>query len=745
MKRHSVFSILLALLACLLALGLSLVACKNGTTDDHEPLPSVVYENTARDSLLYRLTITQKAAARAASDTFTPAQGDSYKLEIIKEEEVKNTSTGTVQGITNDTFTLKPLNSDTTFSVKVSGEKITNVTGSIAVQGSDTPVTPGVFATSSSGGGGGGGGSGGGGGGSSSGNSQGSNSQGNQDGNSQGSNSQSGNSQGGSSQGGNSKGGSSQGGNSQGGNQGNIKTYTVTFNANGGTGTVPDPMSGTVNEDGNSQGNETAKITLPSGDGLSKSGYAFDGWNTKTDGSGTNYQPGDTFNFKANTTLYAKWVVAAKYTITFDANGGTGAVPDPLTVNAGSSITFPSGSGLTRTGYTFSGWNTNSAGTGTNYSASPSSFTVTSNMTFYARWISDHTHEFQWVVTTPAGISTDGLETETCSCGAKGNTRPLYATGTPGLEYELINNGKAYNVRKGMVVDSEPVVYIPAWHRPNPDVYEYFPVTTTADWAFSQSYYNSIIILGSNLMSIGDHSFHWSDNITSFTIPSSVTSIGDSAFEGCTKLTSVTIPESVTTIGDQAFAGSGLTSVTIPSSVKTLGEWAFVMCQSLTSATISAGSIGKNAFVGTNLTSLTITESVTHIGESAFNGLARLTSVTIPSSVTSIDAHAFQWITSLTSVTISARSIGKDAFYMCTSLTSVTITSSVTSIGEHAFAICESLASVTCLAASPPTLGDSVVFFATSSDLVIKVPADSVDAYKQAANWSSYADQISAM
>jgi uncharacterized repeat protein (TIGR02543 family) len=272
MKKQIVF---LVLLACLLALGLSLAACNNGAIDDPEPLTSVVYANTANDGSFYKLTVTQKAArAVSASGSFTPTAGDSYALEIIKEDKVENTSIGTVVGFTGDTFTLKPSNSDTTFSIKVSGEKITNVTGSIAVQGSDIPVTPGSFASSSSGGGGGGGGDG--------------------DGSSSG----------------NSQGGNSQGGNSQGGNsQGNTKTYTVTFNANGGTGTVPS-MSGTVNEDGNSQGNETVNIILPVGDGLSKIGYAFDGWNTKADGTGTNYQPGDIFSFKANTTLYAKWVVA---------------------------------------------------------------------------------------------------------------------------------------------------------------------------------------------------------------------------------------------------------------------------------------------------------------------------------------------------------------------------------------------------------------------------------------------------
>jgi len=77
--------------------------------------------------------------------------------------------------------------------------------------------------------------------------------------------------------------------------------------------------------------------------------------------------------------------VKQTYKITFNANGGTGTVPSAQTVNAGSSITLPSGGGLTRSGYAFGGWNTNTGGTGVNYSAG-SSYTVTGNVTLYAKW-----------------------------------------------------------------------------------------------------------------------------------------------------------------------------------------------------------------------------------------------------------------------------------------------------------------------------------------------------------------------
>jgi len=77
-----------------------------------------------------------------------------------------------------------------------------------------------------------------------------------------------------------------------------------------------------------------------------------------------------------------------KYTVTFSANGGSGAAPEAIIAANGSSITLPSGSGLSRSGYTFGGWNTNSAGTGTNYAAG-SYYTPASNVTLYARWTSN--------------------------------------------------------------------------------------------------------------------------------------------------------------------------------------------------------------------------------------------------------------------------------------------------------------------------------------------------------------------
>jgi len=162
----------------------------------------------------------------------------------------------------------------------------------------------------------------------------------------------------------------------------------VTFDINGGSGTAPDPQTVAPG----------SGITLPDGSGLSNNGYTFNGWNTRADGTGTNYAAGVSYTPAGNITLYANWKVIVSFTI----NGGTGTTPDPQTVAIGTGITLPDGSGLSRTGYTFTGWNTNADGTGTNYAAG-SSYTPTENITLYAQWTSVVTFDINGGTgTTPA-------------------------------------------------------------------------------------------------------------------------------------------------------------------------------------------------------------------------------------------------------------------------------------------------------------------------------------------------------
>ena len=156
--------------------------------------------------------------------------------------------------------------------------------------------------------------------------------------------------------------------------------------------------------------------------------------------------------------------------------------------------------------------------------------------------------------------------------------------------------------------------------------------------------------------------------------------------------------------------------------------------------------IGNEAFSGcTSLSSITIPNTVTSIGNEAFKWCTSLSNITIPNSVTSIGDGAFFRCTSLLSITIpnNVTSIGNYAFDTCTRLSSITLPNSVTSIGNMAFEYCSSLTSVTINATTPPAIGYSV--FYNTNNCPIYVPAASVDTYKSASGWSSYASRIQAI
>ena len=165
-------------------------------------------------------------------------------------------------------------------------------------------------------------------------------------------------------------------------------------------------------------------------------------------------------------------------------------------------------------------------------------------------------------------------------------------------------------------------------------------------------------------------------------------------------------------------------------------------------AEISGGGGSTEALINLierDITSIDIPSGTTSIGTSAFDSCFSLSSVTIPSGVTRIGYCAFYRCVSLTSVTIpdSVTSIDEAAFTSCSSLTSVTIPSSVTSIDNYAFSFCPSLTSVTVEATIPPALGSGA--FDGTNNCPIYVPSESVETYKAASEWSTYASRIQAI
>ncbi len=158
--------------------------------------------------------------------------------------------------------------------------------------------------------------------------------------------------------------------------------YTVTFDGNSQTSGSASPTS--------VSGNYNTNVTLATVGTLIKTSFTFSGWNTQTDGLGTDYAAGlTTYNITANITLYAKWIAAGTYTVTYNGNtntGGSAPTDGSSPYTSGSSVTVLSAGSLTKTGYTFAGWNTAADGSGTDRAVASTFSMPAANTILYAKW-----------------------------------------------------------------------------------------------------------------------------------------------------------------------------------------------------------------------------------------------------------------------------------------------------------------------------------------------------------------------
>lgn len=175
-------------------------------------------------------------------------------------------------------------------------------------------------------------------------------------------------------------------------------SYSVTYNANGGSGAPAKQTKwfGTA---------LTLSSTKPT-----RTGYTFKGWSTANDTS-VEYAAGDSYTANSSVTLYAVWT-ANKYTITYDANGGTGA-PSSQTKTYGVSLTL-SGVIPTRTNYKFLGWATSASATKATYAAG-ATYTANTGAKLYAIWELAYLKPRITKYSVVRGTYEDGIFTETSS------------------------------------------------------------------------------------------------------------------------------------------------------------------------------------------------------------------------------------------------------------------------------------------------------------------------------------------
>ncbi|MBS4878894.1 MAG: leucine-rich repeat protein [Firmicutes bacterium] len=147
----------------------------------------------------------------------------------------------------------------------------------------------------------------------------------------------------------------------------NPKTSTNSAGLSASHGIVAITNGGTFPED--------TKFTSGTLATPTKEGYIFGGWYSDSNFGTAVTDP------TAGQTYYAKWVSK----ITFDANGGEGSMTTQE-ITEGDTTTTLTENSFTKTGYTFSGWNTAVDGSGTSYTDQATGAGANGNITLYAQW-----------------------------------------------------------------------------------------------------------------------------------------------------------------------------------------------------------------------------------------------------------------------------------------------------------------------------------------------------------------------
>ena len=373
-------------------------------------------------------------------------------------------------------------------------------------------------------------------------------------------------------------------------------TYSITYNANGGTG-APDnqikthgtnlTLSGTEPTRANSSaGSYTVTLNAHGGsvnttslNAARTTGYTFKNWNTAANGNGTSYAPGAIYTTDAAATLYAQW----------NSSTTTAAVTLPTP---------------TRTGYVFKGWGTSSTAT----TGVTGSYTPTGNVTLYAVWeankytvtynpnggtgapdnqIKTHGTNLTLSSTKPTHAATSaGKYTVTFNANG-GSVTPasLDAPRTTAYKFQNWNtaadgSGTSYAPGATYTVDADVTLYA-QWESNTSTNPVELPTPTRTGYVFKGWATSSTAATGVT------GSYTPTDNVTLYAVWSGP---------------DLVLPTSLTTIESEAFAGGAFTYVKLPESATAIQSRAFADCPNLRYIYIPEATIiiAKDAFSGTS-------------------------------------------------------------------------------------------------------------------------------------------------
>ena len=485
-----------------------------------------------------------------------------------------------------------------------------------------------------------------------------------------------------------------------------INKYHVVFNANGGEG-------GTSGElDYNSE------IVVPT---VTRTGYTFAGWSPDV----MERVPAE------DVTFTAQWTVN-KYRVVFDANGGDGGTNEQI--EYATAIAAPI---VTRTGYTFLGWDRDVATT-----------VPAEDVTYVAQWKANtykvsfdaNGGEGEWAQRALAydsaygelpvptrkhyeflGWFTEaegGVQIAADSVYSTAGDMTLYAHWRCLWEYEENEDGTLTLT----AIDPLPegAVEIPAeleghavtalgkglFNGAEDITQAMIPVTieSLGDWDL-----RDIEVVGSYEQDVFTIWNGWvlgydDDTVSYLEVPEGVVGIAPYALSDFEDMEEVVLPESLKYIGCGAFVEDtylGNTGpVVIPDSVEVIDDEAFKDCSWIRSLTVGGGvrKIGARAFEYIYyLTTLNLPDSLEEIGDNAFINCNNLRSVKLPLELAKVGADPFSGCGNLTGVTVPAGRFTMQQMFPSrySNIMEAAIIGGTEEICTNAFNGCSSLASVT--------------------------------------------------
>ena len=259
-------------------------------------------------------------------------------------------------------------------------------------------------------------------------------------------------------------------------------------------------------------------------------------------------------------------------------------------------------------------------------------------------------------------------------------------------------------------------------------------VTTLSTWFTGNTEISSFEELKYfiNIQSLNADTFNGCSSLTKVSIPHGLTASNNAdhgVFRKCTSLTDVIFEDdSITTIPAYAFQScSALKNITLPSSINRIEQSAFQSCSALT--TISNWH--------------DLASQITYIGGYAFRSvpLDIGDKLVLPMLQTlggfNLNASSIKYVLDLGSITTLNRSDG--GLFSDNKTELIILPKTMSNIVAYSLYKQNALTKFIVKATTPPTLG---LPNAKLSNCTIYVPDSSVDAYKEATNWSSRADKI---